>query len=351
VKVGTLKSWLALFPTLRDTHFDASHALLLASLLLLKIRMDYQTIISSLAAFGERQFVQNDAARDYISTVLDQLSISYTFETYDTDLPVYQRATLTVDGVSIPCQGSGLVSGEITSVDTLLSSLISSQKNLYDANINFNPRCTEISRSNHYFAPALSVVASDVSRLLAAEKIHGVLEVNKRTTQTGYFLLGNIANPQTIVFSHFDSIGLGAVDNASGVALAIELIKDNPKLLEHVLFVIDGNEELSYDEGIYWGHGYRVFEERYIKLIDQTKSILVLDSFGYSTPELITDVEIMTLALPIKNIQTHKSKMKLLSGSYGELMNFYHAANDQPELINDRYWQESKLLIEQELLN
>lgn len=313
--------------------------------------MDYRTIIEDLAALGERQFERNRQAADIITRTLEEASVPYTYETYLTQLPEYLRAEVSADGVDIPCQGSGLVSGQIDSADALISSLISSQQNPFTPNLNFNPRCKEISRSNHYFAPALSIAATDVPRVLAAQRVRGVLEVERRDCETGFFLVGNREDPQAIVFSHFDSIGPGAVDNVSGVTLTLELVIENPTLLERVLFVIDGNEELSYDEGIYWGHGYRVFEERYRSLLDGAERLLVLDSFGYSAPELITDVSVLTLALPLDAIQRYSRKMKLLSGSYAGLMSFYHASNDLPGLITDTYWMASKQLIEREFLN
>jgi hypothetical protein len=311
--------------------------------------MEYRTIIEDLAALGERQFKRNRQAAGIITRTLEEASVPHAYETYLTQLPEYVRAEVSADGVAIPCQGSGLVSGQIDSADALISSLISSQQNPFTPNLNFNPRCKEISRSNHYFAPALSIAAADVSRVLAAQQVRGVLEVERRDCETGFFLVGNREDPETIVFSHFDSIGPGAVDNASGVALTMQLIIGNPSLLERVLFVIDGNEELSYDVGIYWGYGYRVFEERYLRLLDGAERLLVLDSFGYSAPELITDIAILTLALPLREIQHYSAKMKLLSGSYEGLMSFYHASNDLPELIDDDHWTASKRLIEREL--
>ncbi len=54
-----------------------------------------------------------------------------------------------------------------------------------------------------------------------------------------------------LVFSHYDSISSGVIDNASGTALSLYLVINYPKLLEKTLFVFAGNEELSYDEPIY----------------------------------------------------------------------------------------------------
>lgn len=313
--------------------------------------MNYQTIIADLVKLGERQLRSADQAQEYIKSILKTNNVAFQYEQYETVIPHYERAELEIDGVPLETLGCGLVSGEITDADTVLSSLISSQKNLYDANINFNPRCLEISRSNHYQAPALAIKSSDVAQVLAAGTVRGIMEVKQQLHTAGFFLVGNSVAPEQIVVSHFDSIGPGAVDNASGVALSLQLILEQPELLTRILFIIDGNEEVSFDEGIYWGHGYRVFEDRYGSLLELAKKILVLDSFGYSAPELIKDLPTLTLAFPVANIQNLAVKSVLLSGSYQGLMEFYHAANDLPDRINDRHWEQSKQIILSEIEN
>ena len=307
--------------------------------------MNRNEIIRTLTAFGERQLGKEIEACSYILQVLDNEQIHYSIQEFDTEIPTYQHCSLMVDGEVLEVLPSGLISGTLTNNHTILSSLISSQKNLYDANINFNPTCTYISRSNHYFAPAFSIKKSDVQKVIDAKDIAGKLEVIKTKHQSKNILVGNTKNPTTIIFSHYDSIGIGAVDNASGTALSIELIAEFPELLKLVLFVLCGNEELSYDEPIYWGHGYRCFEKEYGKLLKATAQILVLDSFGHTKPIIFSDVSTMKLAFPITNIATYASKTKVIAGDIDELMQFYHAENDIPENIKDAYIEATKNVV------
>ena len=102
-------------------------------------------------------------------------------------------------------------------------------------------------------------------------------------------MVGNLINPKNLVFTHYDSIYSGAVDNASGVAVTLKLILDKPKLLKTTLFVLSGNEELAYDFPVYWGRGYREFEKKYWPLMKHSQKILIIDGVGNSPTEFITD--------------------------------------------------------------
>lgn len=64
-------------------------------------------------------------------------------------------------------------------------------------------------------------------------------------------LVGNNINPKNIFFAHYDSVGIGATDNASGVGILMNIIINFPKSLRDNLFVFSGNEELSYDYPTY----------------------------------------------------------------------------------------------------
>lgn len=309
------------------------------------MKINYQDIIKTLSEMGERQFAVEQQARAYIEGFLATANVIFTVQEYETYLPKYNAWSLLADGENIECLPCGLVSGEVKSADVLLSSLISSQKNFYDANINFNPRCEAISRSNHYMAPALAVKASDVGKILQARTVEGCIEVEKTSHTSANILVGNAVNPKTLIVSHYDSISSGAVDNASGTALSLKLIVESEKLLSDTLFILCGNEELSYDETIYWGHGYREFEAAYQDIIRTVEKIIVLDSFGYSPTELITDIDVVRLAFPISSIRKNLSKITLLSGSYTELMAFYHAENDKLEFIKEKYFTEAEQIV------
>jgi hypothetical protein len=303
-----------------------------------------QQIIKDLTAIGERQLAGEKKARQVIESFLKAHHIPYAVEEYDTYIPKYQEWGLTVDGKKIASEPTGYVSGKISSNAVVLSSLISSQKNIYDANINFNPAADKISRSNHYFAPSLAINRRDVRKVVMGKAVSGFLKVKKTKHRSANILVGNITNPSFIVFSHYDSVATGAVDNASGTALSLEYIVENPDALKNGLFALCGNEELSYDEPLYWGHGYRVFEETHTEQLETVKQIIVLDSFGHSKPQIITALNIVTLGFPIRSIERQLSKIKMVAGSLEGLMRFYHAANDVPKNITPENYAKTKQL-------
>jgi hypothetical protein len=301
--------------------------------------------IQKICALGERQLEKETEAFKIIEEELRNRNIVLELQKYMTYIPKYTKWKLLADGKKIESLPCGFVSGKIESNFSLISSLTSSQNFFYNSNINFNPASKSISRSNHYFAPSLAIKFSDILRVGKAKKIKGEIKVEKTKHESINILVGNFKNPKNLIFSHYDSIGTGASDNASGVALSLDLIINNPELLNDNLFVISGNEELSYDETIYWGHGYRVFENKYPKLIKDAKSILILDSFGFGKPVKYTDTKITVLGFPIKQIKKYANKIIMISGELKTLMNFYHTNDDKPELIKEKYMKETKKLV------
>ena len=143
-----------------------------------------------------------------------------------------------------------------------------------------------------------------------------LLSVRQKKKQNTYqILIGNIKTPRNIIFSHFDSIGNGAIDNASGTAIMIQVILSNKKSLKDNLFVFDGNEEISYDKPVYWGKGYRNFEKKYGKQISKAEKLIVIDCVGYD-----------------------------------KLMNVYHSDLDIPELIKESYLEEALEILSNSVL-
>jgi len=252
---------------------------------------------------------------------------------------------LLADNKKIKAYPTSFVSGKITDSSAIISSLISSQKFFYEPNINFNPVCGSISRSNHYQAPSFAVNVLDIAKISQAKVIKGEIKVKKQKYTSRNLLVGNLKNPRNIIFSHYDSIGPGAIDNASGVAISLDLIINQPAVLKNNLFVIAGNEELSYDETVYWGHGYRVFEQKHIALLRKAKKILVVDCIGYDNPISHVDREVVKLGFPIKNQGRFSKKIIMISGSLAGLMPVYHSDLDLPGLIQNEFYKKTIRLI------
>ncbi len=176
--------------------------------------------------------------------------------------------------------------------------------------------------------------------------------VEKQKQTTYQILVGDRKNPKNIIFSHFDSVGTGAVDNATGTALMVELILSSPELLRDNLFVFDGNEEISYDHPVYWGRGYRNFEQKYPKQVERAQQLLVIDCIGYHKTQVLngkTNSTIVKLAFPIKHIEKYSGKIKLITSDYDKLMSVYHSDLDDGEMIEEKYMKEAMEVVRGEL--
>ncbi len=301
----------------------------------------FTKVVKNLTALGGRQDTALQKAYKYLSSVFIKNKIPFKTEMYHVALPVWKNYSLKADGRNIPCLPTGLMSGSITDVYTVASSLVSSPCFLDTPHINFNPKCEIISRADFSFAPALAIARGSLVDLCKAKNIRGEVKVQKKIQDTRQILIGNAKNPRNIVFSHFDSIGTGAVDNASGTALMIQLIIDCPQLLKENLFVLDGNEELSYDKPVYWGRGYRNFEKKYPGQISQAKKLIAVDCIGYAPTEVLTKGPIIKLAFPIKGVEKLAKKISLVTSDYDSLMEVYHSDDDVPGIIKTKYVKEA----------
>ncbi|MBI4065616.1 M28 family peptidase [Candidatus Kaiserbacteria bacterium] len=293
--------------------------------------------IQKLTALGERQFKKETEAAHFIMLVLRERSIPFAIEKFATKIPEFLHASLIVDGRPIDAEPCCFVSGFINSKNNLISSLISSARFIDDSNINFNPSCRAISRSNHYFAPALAIAAKDIPRFSIADEIKGVVKVKPVNHQSLHILAGNRHNPKILFFAHYDSIGPGALDNASGVAVLLNLLTEKRDILKNSLCVFDGNEELSYDYPLYWGHGYRIFENRHLNLFQQAKAIYVVDCVGNDPVIIENNSATSKLSFPIKNLDKLGKKIFSVSGNIPKLMDVYHSSLDTSEKIFSKY--------------
>ena len=300
------------------------------------MKTNLMEVIRKLSSLGERQGKMADKSAQYIMSILKKEKLLFSLHFFNTYIPKTEKVWLKADGKNIKCEGCSFVGGKITGKDSIVSSLISSQPLIEKSNINFNPECNTISRSNFYFAPAVAINKKDLDLVVKAKKVEGLVRVRKTKVRSQHILIGNTKNPENIIFTHFDSIGPGAIDNASGVAVVLGAIISKPKSLDKNLYVFDGNEELSYDFPVYWGHGFRVFEKKYFKIMNNAKKIIVPDCLGYGKTFSITDPKIVKLAFPISNIERWKNKIQILGGDMETLMRVYHSGFDTVNGLNER---------------
>lgn len=292
-------------------------------------------LLERIVKLGERQLGALDAATDILCTELRHAGIAFDLQTFSVTIPRERSAVLLADGKRLPCAATSFTSGTIEGKDVILSSAMAMAESPDIPNINVNPSCPAISRGNHYRAPAVAVSHATLALIFAAKTVRVEVAVDLVTQEACNILLGNAENPATLLFTHFDSIGPGANDNASGVAAVFRTIIDAPELLERTLVILSGAEELSTDTPFYWGAGYRRFQEAHPRLMHSAQNILVVDSVGNGNIAAITDPATIRRAFPIHDLETLGSKIRLLTGDLNALMTVYHSALDLPDRLSD----------------
>lgn len=304
--------------------------------------------IKQILSFSPRQGVRELLVAEFIENFLSEKDIAFEEQIFETAFPDCKKAEIRADGKILACKGTCFVGGKIASKSHLISSLTSSQNFINTENINFNPKSKFLSLSNYYFAPSVCIENSSLSKIISANKVTAEVKISKIEHQSKNILVGNIGDPKVIVFSHFDSVEMGAVDNASGIAIMMRAIMENPKLLEENLFVFAGNEELSYDEPVYWGHGYREFEKKYTKLLRGASRLIVIDSVGNGKAVVSKDSGLQKLAFPIKKLKEFSEKIALIYGDLDRLMEVYHSDGDNISQIKPEHLDSALLALKKE---
>ncbi len=252
---------------------------------------------------------------------------------------------LLINGREIESLPSSFVSGKFEG-KPLISSLHVSGRYYFSSNINFNPYSNTISLATFYFAPSIAVHRKNVGKILSAESVEAKVKVKKEKFVSANLIIGNLENPKALCFAHYDTVLNGAIDNSSGTAVLLHLIKIRPEILKKICIVLSGSEELSYDKPIYWGKGYRVFEEEYKSLLEKTKRIAVVDCVGFANPVLTK--KLLLEAFPVKMLERIKKKTFLVTGEIEKLETLwkvYHSDLDRVNLLSEKYLKEAENLI------
>lgn len=298
-------------------------------------------LLRELVALGERQFDAERQAAALIVDTLQRARIPCEQQSFVVDVPACERASLVADGVPVPCRGCSTVSGSVEGKEVMVSSAMPSIYLQDKANINFNPYCSSISRGNYYRAPAVAVSHDGVQRILSSHNVRANVETTIRSHESCNILVGNVINPTVVCFAHFDSIGPGAVDNASGVSVMMDVIITSPDVLRHVLVVFSGAEELSTDVPYYWGYGFRILQSQKPFLFDTADCLLVVDCVGNASPTIVTDRQTVSRAFPIHHIETYAPKIQLIVGDIDHLMTVYHSDIDDGRGLKQEYLDET----------
>lgn len=304
---------------------------------------DMMKIVRDIISFSPRQLANEKKTAKYIMTFLKKEKVDIIIEKYDVLIPVTKKANLFADGVSVECDGCSTVSGQISGKDHMMSSLSFDSKPK-SAFISFNPCCSSVSLPVFYTRPAVSVSHQSLQKILTAQHVQGNVYVEKVLHRSCNILVGNHIDPQKICFTHYDSIKTGAIDNASGVAVVMEMVRMRQDLLQDILFVIAGNEELSCDDDVYWGNGYRDFEKRHVDLMEHAAKIVVVDSVGNGSARVIKDKEMLLLGFPVKRVDQFYDKIDFVSGDYAHLMTVYHSNDDDGRGMTEKHMQDAYAL-------
>lgn len=183
----------------------------------------------------------------------------------------------------------------------------------------------------------------DLPRLVGRE-LKVVIDVDRETYTDNIIVAGNTINPEMVIVTHYDSVLNGAVDNASGVAVILALMKLFwPKLHGKALFILTGAEELSYERP-YWGKGYRDALELYPHAFHAAKRVIVVDSVGFREAGLVRERELIWLAFPV-NDDSILNKTLLITSAVNiddkKYFSFYHSREDTIDKLACNYMKDA----------
>ncbi len=300
------------------------------------------TVIKELEKFAPRLLGNEKKARKFLESLLSLMGIDYQLQKFKTRILFSKIFYLRVDGEEVECLPTAFKSGRIQEKN-LISSMAVSGEYYEEENINFNPYSSQISLATFYRAPSLAIKRKDIIKVIKAEEIDGKVRVIPKSHTSANILVGNLKKPRNILIAHYDSILNGAADDAAGVALLFENIKIKSNLKKN-LFVISGCEELSYDKPIYWGKGYRIFEEEFHSVLRLAKRIIIVDMVGLDRPILLKSKKICRLAFPIKDTELWR-KTLVLSSSGNKWKEVYHTRLDTIGNIKKRFLEKALRLI------
>lgn len=154
-------------------------------------------------------------------------------------------------------------------------------------------------------------------------------------------LVGNLAKPRSILLTHFDAIGSGALDNASGVAVSLAVLINNPDFVKDNLVVFSGCEEISPEKPVFWGYGYRQFERKYGQLLKNCRAIYVVDCVGNGKLHFFQGDYYFHEAVPLNNLDLVKDKLFVLTGSVKKLLAVCHTQKDTTEKLDQKFLEAS----------
>lgn len=306
--------------------------------------MEYKIIdiIKDLEKFSPRNNEESlNNASKYIKENLEKVGIDFFDQYFKVSIPFDEGSYILLDnGEKIIGKANSFVSGYFEEKNIYSSQNINQEISI--PHINYNQYYDAFSGVIFYDFPVINIKKSDLIKVINSEEIKVYVNVKRKLIKTENILVGNIKNPKNIIFTHFDTIFNGALDNSSGTATLLYGIINNKININENLIVFSGCEELSYDRPYYWGYGYRVFEYEYKEILEKSKKIIVYDMLGHSKPILTKDY--IKEAFPIMSEYLYEKSI-LISESNNDWIKFYHSDADTIDKINEDYIEEGLNLL------
>jgi hypothetical protein len=306
--------------------------------------MEYKIIdiIKDLEKFSPRNNEESlNNTSKYIKENLEKVGIDFFDQYFKVSIPFDEGSYILLDnGEKIIGKANSFVSGYFEEKNIYSSQNINQEISI--PHINYNQYYDAFSGVIFYDFPVINIKKSDLIKVINSEEIKVYVNVKRKLIKTENILVGNIKNPKNIIFTHFDTIFNGALDNSSGTATLLYGIINNKININENLIVFSGCEELSYDRPYYWGYGYRVFEYEYKEILEKSKKIIVYDMLGHSKPILTKDY--IKEAFPIMSEYLYEKSI-LISESNNDWIKFYHSDADTIDKINEDYIEEGLNLL------
>ncbi len=291
-----------------------------------------KSLIKSLERLNPRKGRNEEKTFKLISRLLEKNSIGFEVQKFRNAIPKYKVKS----DLKIKFIPNCFASGKIEKINIV--SNIEYREDYIFPNINFNPYCNDISLATFYYVPSIVISKKDLLKL--PEEIKVEIKVKKEKFISKNILIGNLKNPKNIIFTHYDTLLNGAIDNSSGTAILIYYILKNGNALKENLFAICGSEELSFEKP-YWCKGYREFEKEYFDIMKNSKKLIFVDSIGHKKPKIVKEKEMLKEAANLKNFESLYKKIYVLTSISSlndkEFLSIYHSNLDTIKNIKEEF--------------
>ncbi len=301
---------------------------------------EFSELLKELTSISPRKGEGEKKAAETIKSHLKANGIVFVEHKFTIKIPVIIKKELYADGEEIPCLCSSFVSGKFDKSSKVYNTYsFDSDK----PSIVFSPVSEGVCLQEQKKVPVIAINRDSAVKLMLSKEVKGEVIVEQMEYDTENILVGNVKNPKTIIFAHYDSVvGSGAIDNAGSVDVIYKVLKSKSELLVQNLFVFAGAEEssISNPDG-FWG--FEMFDKEYSNLLDQTGKILALDGVGM-TKSSITK-ENTDWVFWIKRSDEVNNKVYWMLNDQSQVMKYYHTKLDTLDKLEPKFLDDAVELV------